>query len=104
ESVGGLSIAEKTEANNQALIADRKPAPLPGILSARNAQAHTEALFVAHVSWRGDVRVAPSEWAAGPDAPGRIEGLEIGALGKDGVRAELQVLAGTKEPRWSEWI
>lgn len=104
ESVGSLSIAEKTDANNQVLIADRGPAPLPQILAARNAQAPTEALFVAHISRRGDVRVAPCEWAAGPDAPGRIEGLEIGALGKDGVRAELQVLAGTKVPRWSEWI
>ena len=77
ESVGSLSIAEKTETNNPAQIADRGRAHLPQINAARNAQAPTEALFVAHISRRGDVRVAPGEWAGGPETPGRIEGLEI---------------------------
>ena len=103
ESVGSLSIAEKSEANDHDLVADFAPAPSSDLGAVRSAGASAEAFFVAHISRRGDVCVAPSEWAAGPDAPGRIEGLEIRALGKDGVHAELQVLTGTKEPKWSEW-
>src|SRR5208337_229934 len=103
ESVGSLSIAERPEANNQGSVAELAPAPSPEIRAVRDAGASAEAFLVAHISRRGDVRVGPSKWAAGPDAPGRIEGLEIRALGKDGVNAELQVLAGSREPKWSEW-
>ena len=103
ESVGSLSIAEKPEANNDGSVARVEPAPSSETGAVTNAGGSAEALFVAHISRRGDVCVAPSEWAAGPNAPGRIEGLELCALGKDGVHAELQVLAGTKELKWSEW-
>ena len=103
ESVGSLSVIEKLEADNDGLVARVEPARSPEIDAVTDAEGSAEALFVAHISRRGDVCVAPSEWAAGPDAPGRIEGLELCALGKDGVHAELQVLAGTKEPKSSEW-
>jgi hypothetical protein len=62
------------------------------------------ALFLAHVSRRGDVPVRANEWAGGPDAPGRIEGLAILGLGKHGLGAELQVLPGSKDATWSDWI
>src|SRR5208337_5222574 len=76
ESVGSLSIAERPEANNQGSVAELAPAPSPEIRAVRDAGASAEAFLVAHISRRGDVRVGPSKWAAGPDAPGRIEGLE----------------------------
>ena len=104
ESVGSLSTEEMPEANNQGLVADLTTAPSLEAGVVKNASDSGAALFVAHISRRGDVSVGPSEWAAGPDAPGRIEGLEIRALGKDGGHVDLQVLAGTKEPKWSEWI
>jgi hypothetical protein len=59
--------------------------------------------LLAHVSMRGDVVVKESEWAAGPEAPAPIEGLEIrGAVG-DGVSLEAQVLVSSRPPRWSSW-
>src|SRR5271166_950084 len=84
ESVGSLWTGEKAETNNRGLVADLTTAPSSEMRAARNAPASAAAVLVAHISRRGDVSVAPNEWAAGPDTPGRIEGLEIRALGKDG--------------------
>ena len=61
------------------------------------------ALLLAHVSRRGDVSVRANEWAGGPDTPGRIEGLAIMGLDRDGVQAELQVLTGSRSATWSPW-
>ncbi|MBV9288084.1 MAG: hypothetical protein JO288_09705, partial [Hyphomicrobiales bacterium] len=63
-----------------------------------------KALFLAHISRRGDVWTAAGEWAAGPDAPGRIEGLELRPLQHEGVHAELQVRVASKDAKWSDWI
>ena len=61
------------------------------------------ALLLAHVSRRGDLSVRANEWAGGPEAPGRIEGLAILGLGLDGVQAEAQVLPGLRSATWSAW-
>ena len=80
----------------------------PGQLSqtsiARSANGSEGALFLAHVSRRGDVSVSANEWAGGPDAPGRIEGLAVLGSGKNGLRTEVQVLPGSKGATWSDWI
>ncbi len=68
--------------------------------SAKGSQG---VLFLAHVSRRGDVSVRANEWAGGPDTPGRIEGLAILGLGRDGVQPEVQVLAGSSSATWSAW-
>ena len=77
------------------------PASVAGPPSAAGSQ---DAMFLAHVSRRGDVTVRANEWAGGPDAPGRIEGLAILSLGRDDVQAEIQVLAGSRSAAWSPWI
>jgi hypothetical protein len=81
----------------------RVPSPITSIGSSSNAKAPQGALLLAHVSRRGDVSVRAGEWAGGPDTPGRIEGLAVLGLGRDGVRAEVQVLAGSRSATWSAW-
>lgn len=102
ESVG-VSSDEKTAAVDPGAIALR-PSSTPQACIARNANGSEGALFLAHVSRRGDVPVKANEWAGGPDAPGRIEGLEILGPGKEGFQAEAQVLSGGRDPTWSEWL
>ena len=58
---------------------------------------------LAHVAMRGDVEVAESEWAAGPDSPSPIEGLEIRARTPGRLHVEMQV-AVVGAGRWSEWV
>jgi len=59
--------------------------------------------FVAHLANRGDVAFAQGAWAGGPDAPAALEGLQI--VGEAGATAlEMQVLVGSRPPRWSEWV
>jgi hypothetical protein len=59
--------------------------------------------FVAHLANRGDVAFAQNVWAGGPDAPAAVEGLEI--VGEsDGGPLEMQVLVGSRPPRWSQWV
>jgi hypothetical protein len=62
-----------------------------------------EALFLAHVSMRGDVSVQANEWVGGPDAPGRIEGLAILGGGAEETGTEVQVLPRSRSAIWSEW-
>ncbi len=57
--------------------------------------------FVAHVANRGDVTFGENQWAGGPDAPGVIEGLELVAGGS---RLEMQVMVGSRPPRWTGWV
>jgi hypothetical protein len=38
--------------------------------------------ILGHVAGRGDLLVGPNEWIAGPDAPARVEGLELRWPGK----------------------
>ena len=59
--------------------------------------------FVAHLANRGDVAFAQNVWAGGPDAPAALEGIEI--VGEpEGGKLEIQVLVGSRPPRWSQWV
>ena len=102
ESVG-VSSDDKAAAVDTGAIALR-PSSSPQAAIARNANWPEGALFLAHVSRRGDVPVKANEWAGGPDAPGRIEGLELLGLGYEGFQAEAQVLSGGRDSTWSEWL
>ena len=85
ESVGGLSQSPERVAK----------------LAATRAEDSGAFLFVAHVARRGDIAVRPGEWAAGPDAPAKIEGLEMCEPGFEGVGLEMQVLV---DGAWSPWV
>lgn len=76
----------------------------PQAAVARNLTGSEGALFLAHVSRRGDVPVKANEWAGGPVAPARIEGLEILGLSTEGLQVEAQVLSGGRNPAWSGWL
>jgi hypothetical protein len=56
----------------------------------------------AHIARRGDVEIAPGQWAGGPEAPGRIEGLLIKPHAFDTASLEIQVLS-LGAPAWSSW-
>jgi len=101
ESVGVLSDDAGAAARTNS--AARSPGPLPQIERPSGPNGSDGALLLAHISRRGDVSVKANEWAGGPDAPGRIEGLAILGLGRDGLRGEVQVLPGSRDPTWSEW-
>ena len=64
----------------------------------------SDTMFVAHVARRGDVAVRSGEWAGGPDAPAKIEGLEICDAGFDGVGLEVQALTASSPGSWSSWV
>ena len=102
ESVG-ISSDRKLAAVETSPIALRAPSPSQSAV-ASNPNGSGGALFLAHVSRRGDVSVKPNEWAGGPDAPGRIEGLELLGPDKEGFQVEAQVLSRGLEPTWSEWF
>ena len=102
KSVGVLSDDDR-DPSSTSVIAN-SPRPLSQIAIAQSANGSEGALFLAHVSRHGDVSVRANEWAGGPDAPGRIEGLAILGLGREGLRAEAQVLAGSRDATWSDWI
>ena len=103
ESVGNLSAGSKQIKGGRRQHAEHEPAASP-VTAAADSRVPSNALFLAHISRRGDVWVTPGEWAAGPDAPGRIEGLELRPLEKEGVHVELQVLAASRDADWSDWM
>jgi hypothetical protein len=87
-----IVLAEETSVAAPAAIAEPAPAPSAAPVS-----------FVAHLANRGDVAFAQNVWAGGPDSPAAIDGLQI--VAEDGASAlELQVLVGSRPPRWSEWV
>jgi hypothetical protein len=102
ESVG-ISSDHKPVAVGTSAIALRASSPSQSAV-ARNPNGSEGALFLAHVSRRGDVSVKANEWAGGPDAPGRIEGLELMRIGNEGFQVEAQVLSGGRDSTWSEWL
>src|SRR5208337_1869456 len=103
ESVGGLSAGSRQNKGAGRQHAESELAASP-LTAAADSRASSNALFLAHISRRGDVWVTPGEWAAGPEAPGRIEGLELRPLEKEGIHTELQVLAASRDANWSDWI
>ena len=103
ESVGSLSAGSKQTQGGRPLHAEDETAASP-VGAATDSRPISNALFLAHISRRGDIWVTPGQWAAGPDAPGRIEGLELRPLETAGVHFELQVLASNKGADWSGWV
>jgi len=102
ESVGVVSQDNRDPISRSAK--GDSPRPLSQIALARSANGSEGALFLAHLSRLGDVSVGANEWAGGPNAPGRIEGLAILGSDREGLRAEVQVLPGSEHATWSEWI
>ena len=85
ESIGSLLAGSKHTKGGRPLHAVDETAASPVVSAADSRASPSNALFLAHVSRRGDIWVTPGQWVAGPDAPGRIEGLELRPLEKEGV-------------------
>jgi hypothetical protein len=81
-----------------------RPGAMVPAMRDRSMSVRGDISFLAHVAMRGDVLVSGDEWAGGPESPGPIEGLEIKPGAQSGVKVELQVLVGSRPPRWSEWV
>ena len=85
------------------VLAEEAPAEttvMPSTISAPDAASFS---FVAHLANRGDTPFAQNAWAGGPESPAGVEGLQI--VSENGVSSlELQVLVGSRPPRWSEWV
>ncbi|KAB0679029.1 hypothetical protein [Aureimonas leprariae] len=62
-----------------------------------------EFLVRAHLSLRGDVSGGRGSWIGGPQAPGRIEGLEIRPIG-GALALEYQVATAGRTGGWSAWV
>ena len=58
--------------------------------------------FRAHLANIGDADFAQGVWVGGPDRPAALEGLQI--VAEAGAALEMQVLVGSRPPRWSEWV
>jgi hypothetical protein len=91
-----LAIAEDVEAES---TAEAEVHAIRG-----GVKSNVGFALLAHLSMRGDVEVKANEWAAGPDTPTPIEGLQIKGGPADGVSMEVQVLVSTRPPRWSGWV
>lgn len=61
-----------------------------------------EFLLRAHVSLRGDLAAPRGHWICGPDAPGRIEGIEMRGVAAD-LPLEYQVATAGRGAGWSPW-
>jgi hypothetical protein len=87
-----IVLSEETTA----VVAETVAAPAP-------AEAPAALSFLAHVANRGDTAFAQEAWIGGPDSPAAVEGLQLVAEGGYSP-VELQVLVGSRPPRWSEWV
>lgn len=81
--------------------ADAEPA-VEARLRPDLAEGGVEFLLRAHVSLRGDLAAPRGHWICGPDAPGRIEGLELRSIGSD-LPVEIQVAVAGRSAGWSSW-
>ncbi|MBB3950208.1 hypothetical protein GGQ76_001499 [Aureimonas jatrophae] len=81
--------------------AEAEPSPEPRLRPSL-AEGGVEFLLRAHVSLRGDLAAPRGHWICGPDAPGRIEGLEMRAVGED-LPIEYQVAVAGRGAGWSNW-
>ncbi len=100
---GSLDASFRLEA---IAVAEDAPASRPAPLAAPAPVVPTPSApvgFMAHVSRRGDVPFEQNVWVGGPDAPAAIEGLEIVGDPRASM-LEMQVLVGSRPPRWSEWV
>ncbi len=66
------------------------------------AEGGVEFLLRAHVSLRGDLAAPRGHWICGPDAPGRIEGIEMRGVAA-AVPLEYQVATVGRSAGWSPW-
>ncbi len=87
-----IVLSEEVPAAGQVETPVAKPAADLGSLS-----------FLAHLANVGDAQVGQNVWAGGPDAPAAVEGLQIVAE-RGAAQLEMQVLVGSRPPRWSEWV
>ena len=79
------------------------PAPAPEIrLRPDLPEGGNEFLLRAHVSLRGDVAAPRGHWICGPDAPGRIEGIEMRGVAAT-LALEYQVATAGRGAGWSPW-
>ena len=85
------------------VLAEETPAAAVEAVAAEAAPAPASLSFLAHVANRGDTVFAQEAWIGGPDSPAAVEGLQIVAEGGY-APVELQVLVGSRPPRWSEWV
>jgi len=89
-----IVLAEDAPAAPVVRVEASSPAPLSSLAPLS---------FLAHLANLGDTPFAQGVWAGGPDAPAAIEGIQIVAEG-GGAPVEMQVLVGSRPPRWSEWV
>lgn len=83
------------------VLADSSEVEAPA--AAVSAPAAPASLsFLAHLANRGDTEFAQNVWAGGPDSPAAVEGLQI--VSESASALEMQVLVGSRPPRWSEWV
>ncbi len=95
---GSLDASFRLEPIALVEAAAEAPAPVPAAVAGAAAVS-----FLAHLANRGDTEFAQNVWAGGPDSPAAVEGLQM--VGEPGAGAlELQVLVGSRPPRWSEWV
>jgi hypothetical protein len=104
ESIGTPDhVEESSLASQQSMERLFSPSVKPVELTD-GANAPLDFSLMAHLARRGDVEVGAGQWAAGPDAPTPIEGLEIRSPQRAVVRIESQALVSGRPPRWSDWV
>ena len=85
------------------VLSEEAPAEPTIVANVAAASKAAPLSFLAHLANRGDTAFGQNVWAGGPESPAAVEGLQIVAEG--GVCAlEMQVLVGSRPPRWSEWV
>ncbi|MGO8739248.1 hypothetical protein [Rhodoblastus sp.] len=94
---GRMIVVLRAESPDQSLDAVFRLDPLRPADSPAPAPAF--ALLV-HIARIGDRRVAPGQWAAGPEAPAPIEGLALEDWRIPNLGVELQVCLSTRPPQW----
>mgnify|MGYP004523097173 CR=1 FL=1 len=83
--------------------AESEPAAPPELrLRPDLPEGGVEFLLRAHVSLRGDLAAPRGHWICGPDAPGRIEGIEMRGVAAD-LPLEYQVASAGRDAGWSPW-
>lgn len=70
---------------------------------ASQAPGEPDFKLLAHITRRGDIVVSPGHWAAGPEAPAAIEGLEVRDWRAEHCDLEIQARIASSPPRWLDW-
>jgi hypothetical protein len=107
ERASDVVVALRRGAADGSLDATFRLEPVVLVEGATSAPAPQQAApslsFLAHLANRGDTAFEQNVWAGGPESPAAVEGLQIVADGGGSV-LEMQVLVGSRPPRWSEWV